>query len=287
MGSYCTEYEGGNWISVIYSGDQPGARALQSEEVPLLDPTEGRVTNMEDMDLIARLKQCAVTSSSFSWWVAYQNVLSSMRPHLPTIPWHANDRCWNITMNLKRVIFLPLSLVQLTLYLAFALISFLAKMTLCAPCVALSGQRSIKVGKTRLSLRDRHTYQWGCHPWGEGPIEQHTHVAAQTFRIAVPPGSVPGQTISIKVPMGFAQSGQTRVIVVPPLGQTFVDVPLNAAVVLQTLPGQGQTLQAVVPEGMRGGQTLLVDTPSGRMQVVIPLGLKEGELFQFLVAAPS
>ena len=84
--------------------------------------------------------------------------------------------------------------------------------------------------------------------------------------------------------MGFAQSGQTRVIVVPPLGQAFVDVPLNAAI---ALPGQGQTLQALVPEGMRGGETLLVETPSGRMQVVIPLGLKAGETFQFLVDAPS
>ena len=91
--------------------------------------------------------------------------------------------------------------------------------------------------------------------------------------------------MSVKVPLGFAQSGQTRVIVVPPLGQAFVDVPLNAA---DALPGQGQTLlQVLVPHGMRGGHTLLVQTPSGRMQVVIPQGLKEGEAFQFLAATFS
>ena len=54
------------------------------------------------------------------------------------------------------------------------------------------------------------------------------HVAEQTFRFEIPPGSVPGQTMSVK-PMGFAQSGQTSVIVVPPLRQAFVDVPLNSA----------------------------------------------------------
>jgi hypothetical protein len=124
--------------------------------------------------------------------------------------------------------------------------------------------------------------------WWEAPVEHVHDVAAQTFRIGIPPGSVPGQTMSVKVPMGFAHSGETRVFMVPPLGHAstnaFVDVPLNAAV---ALPDKEQTLlQALVPDGMRGGETLVVQTPSGRMQVVvIPQGLKEGEAFQFLAAS--
>jgi hypothetical protein len=289
----CKEYEGGNWISVIQSGVQPGSRANSSEELLLLDPTEGHVTEITDMHVITRLKQCAEASSSFTCGVVYQDILSDViRDLMSNFPvakycfgWNTDAMsCWNVAINFIQVIKLPIIVVYCVALIPYSLIVFIYAMALCAPCIALSGKRSTQVGKSHIFLRDRHTYQWGYHPWGEGPVE-HVHVAAQTFRIGIPPGSVPGQGMSVKVPLGFAQSGQTRVIVVPPLGQAFVDVPLNAA---DALPGQGQTLlQVLVPHGMRGGHTLLVQTPSGRMQVVIPQGLKEGEAFQFLAATFS
>lgn len=194
-------------------------------------------------------------------------------------------------MNIKRVLFLPISVAwYLALFLPIELVSFLVKMTLCAPCAAYSGKRSMQVGKTSLSLRDRHTYQWGHHPWGEGPIE-HAYVPAQTFRVGIPEGSVPGQAINVKVPVGFGQSGQTRTIVVPPLGQAYVDVPLNAAVVLHGVAPpagrQGKMFQVLVPDGMRGGQKILVEIPSGRMEVEIPQGLEAGQAFRFLVGDPA
>jgi hypothetical protein len=292
-GDICKEYEGGNWISVIQSGVQPGARANRSEELLLLDPTEGHVTEITDMHVITRLKQCAEASSSFTCGVVYQDILSDVIRDImsryaklhPYFGWNsAAMSCWNVAINFIQVIKLPITVVYCVALIPYLLIVFIYSMAFCAPWIALSGKRSTKVGKSHISLRDRHTYQWGYHPWGEGPVE-HVHVAAQTFRIGIPPGSVPGQAMSVKVPLGFAQSGQTRVIVVPPLGQAFVDVPLNAA---DGLPGQGRTLlQVLVPHGMRGGQTLLVQTPSGRMQVVIPPGLKEGEAFQFVPATFS
>ena len=291
-GDICKEYEGGNWISVIQSGVQPGARANRSEELLLLDPTEGHVTEITDMHVITRLKQCAEASSSFTCGVVYQDILSDVIRDLMSnftvdqyFGWNTDTMsCWNVAINFIQVIKLPITVVYCVALIPYLLIVFIYSMAFCAPWIALSGKRSTKVGKSHISLRDRHTYQWGYHPWGEGPVE-HVHVAAQTFRIGIPPGSVPGQAMSVKVPLGFAQSGQTRVIVVPPLGQAFVDVPLNAA---DGLPGQGRTLlQVLVPHGMRGGQTLLVQTPSGRMQVVIPPGLKEGEAFQFVPATFS
>ena len=291
LASYCKEYEGGNWISVIRPREEPGVFAHRSEDVALLDPDEGNVTNPGDMDLISRLKQCAVASASFTCCVAYQNMLSSSRPRLPRVEFDKNDRCWSVTMNIKRVLVLPISVAwYLALFLPIELVSFLVQMTLCAPCAAYSGKRSMQVGKTNLSLRDRHTYLWGHHPWGEGPIE-HAIVPAQTFRLVIPEGSVPGQTINVKVPAGFGQSGQTRTIVVPPPGQAYVDVPLNSAVVLHGVAPpagrQGQMFQVLVPDGMRGGQRMLVEIPSGRMEVEIPQGLEVGQVFRFLVDDPA
>ena len=227
----CKGYEGGNWISVVQSGVQPGSHANWSEEIPLLDPTEGHVTDITDMPVITRLKQCAVTSSSFTWEAAYQDHLSRSINGImlwfqaTNVKWFPNDRCWNVYENICQVIGLPIRVAVWVFLIPLSLVFFIFLIPLTA-CMALSGKRPIKVGKTRLSLRDRHTYQWGYHPWGEGPVE-HVHVAAQTFRFEIPPGSVPGQTMSVKVPMGFAQSWQTRVIIVPPLSQAFVDVPLD------------------------------------------------------------
>ena len=45
--------------------------------------------------------------------------------------------------------------------------------------------------------------------------------------------------------------------------------------------------QAWVPDGMRGGQKLLLETPSGRMEVEIPQGLEAGQTFQFIIAVPQ
>ena len=42
--------------------------------------------------------------------------------------------------------------------------------------------------------------------------------------------------------------------------------------------------QVVVPKGMCGGQKVLVETPSGVLEVEIPRGLKAGQAFEFLVA---
>jgi len=48
---------------------------------------------------------------------------------------------------------------------------------------------------------------------------------------------------------------------------------------------QGQKMQVSVPAGMSGGQSLQVETPSGKMAVVIPQGLQAGQTFQFLLPA--
>jgi hypothetical protein len=290
LASLCREYDGGNWISVIRPREVPGAYR-RIEEIPLLDPDEGNITKSGDRALISQLKQCAMASASFTWGTLYQHILSASRPRLPVVSFDKNDRCWNVTRNIMRLLFLPSAVVlYVGVVLPISLVLLLVKMTLLFPCVAYSGKRSFKVGKSNLLLLDRHTYDWGHHPWAEGPIE-HAHVNSQTFRIGIPEGSVPGQTISVKVPIGFAQSGQTRSVVVPPLGQAYVDVPLNAARVLHGMSsgagGQGQRFQVLVPDGMLGGHKLLVQTPSGRVEVEIPQGLKAGQAFQFVVAAPQ
>ena len=48
---------------------------------------------------------------------------------------------------------------------------------------------------------------------------------------------------------------------------------------------QGQKMQVTVPAGMSGGQSLQVETPSGKMAVAIPNGLQAGQTFQFLLPA--
>ena len=173
------------------------------------------------MHVITWLKQCSVTSSSFTCGAAYQDLLS--RTFSGIMTWfmpggcslvcccHPNDRCWNVYM-----IFLPIMVAYWVVLIPFSFIIFIVLMPWNA-CMALSGKRSIEVGKTHLSLCYQHTYQWKYHTWEEGPVE-HAHVTAQSFRFEIPPGSVPVQTMSVKVPMDFAQSGQMRVIIIPPLG---------------------------------------------------------------------
>ena len=53
----------------------------------------------------------------------------------------------------------------------------------------------------------------------------------------------------------------------------------------QPLGQQGQKMQVTVPAGMSGGQSLQVETPSGKMAVAIPNGLQAGQTFQFLLPA--
>ena len=48
-----------------------------------------------------------------------------------------------------------------------------------------------------------------------------------------------------------------------------------------------QQIQVTVPQGMRGGMPLQVQTPAGIMQVQIPPGLMPGQTFQMQVPAPQ
>ena len=48
---------------------------------------------------------------------------------------------------------------------------------------------------------------------------------------------------------------------------------------------QSSAMEAVVPAGVQGGQSMLVVTSAGSMQIAVPAGLTEGQKFQF--ALPS
>ena len=46
-------------------------------------------------------------------------------------------------------------------------------------------------------------------------------------------------------------------------------------------------LVITVPPGVAPGSVMMVNTPSGQMQVTVPAGVTEGAQFQILVAAPA
>ena len=58
------------------------------------------------------------------------------------------------------------------------------------------------------------------------------------------------------------------------LADTCTSAPAEAA------PGGMQKMPVTVPLGLRGGQLLKVQTPSGLMQVTIPQGLEPGQAFE-------
>ena len=85
---------------------------------------EGGVSAMSPtlptMPVITGLKQCAVTSSSFTWGAAYQDLLSRTITGImklfqrTNVHWFPNDRCWNVYESILQVIFLPIRVGRLS-----------------------------------------------------------------------------------------------------------------------------------------------------------------------------
>jgi hypothetical protein len=89
-----------------------------------------------------------------------------------------------------------------------------------------------------------------------------------------------------------AAADGTAVAVAVPGAAGMVVNPLNAATAVAVVapvpqPGATTMMQVQVPQGSGPGQPMLVNTPGGQMQVIVPAGVMPGMAFQVNVPAPA
>ena len=109
-------------------------------------------------------------------------------------------------------------------------------------------------------------------------VDGHHPRKSQCRMSVVCPEVLPGQDLLVEGPDG------REILIQVPSGVTAGDefeVDVSAVDTLVSV-SSAQTMTVTVPDGIAGGESLLVETPDGReLEVVVPDGLIAGEEFEF------